>query len=76
MSDYHIGGGLTLLTALDKTDKFAEFLKVRMTRALRNARPDGACHYLLAQLDDYHSYMWRYYKKLALDRPQRMNPGV
>ena len=32
-------------------------------------------HYLLAQLDDYHSYMWRYYKKLAKDRPERMDPG-
>ncbi len=33
-------------------------------------------HYLLAQLDDYHSYLWRYYKKLAKDRPERMDPGV
>ncbi|MCE3224277.1 MAG: hypothetical protein K0S58_2457 [Nitrospira sp.] len=75
MSDYHIGGGLALLTALDKTDKFAEFLKARMTRALETQDPTEL-HYLLAQLDDYHSYMWRYYKKLSLERPQRMNPGV
>jgi hypothetical protein len=75
MSDYHIGGGLALLTALDKTAKFAEFLKARMARALETQDPTEL-HYLLAQLDDYHSYMWRYYKKLSLERPERMNPGV
>jgi uncharacterized protein YbaP (TraB family) len=75
MADYSMGGGLTLLTALEKSDKFAEFLKTRMTQALETQDPTEL-HYLLAQLDDYHSYMWRYYKKLATDRPERMNPGV
>ncbi|CBK40102.1 protein of unknown function [Nitrospira defluvii] len=75
MADYPIGGGLTLLTALEKNGKFAEFLQTRMTQALETQDPTEL-HYLLAQLDDFHSYMWRYYKKLASDRPERMNPGV
>ena len=54
MSDYHMGGSLALLTALDKTTKFADFLKDRMTRALETQDPTEL-HYLLAQLDDYHS---------------------
>jgi NAD-dependent SIR2 family protein deacetylase len=61
MADYPIGGGLTLLTALEKNGKFAEFLQTRMTQALETQDPTEL-HYLLAQLDDYHSYMWRYYK--------------
>jgi len=28
-------------------------------------------HYLLAQLDDYHSYMWRYHKRLHAERGER-----
>lgn len=75
MSDYQIGGGLRLLTAVEKTESFADFLKIRMVRALETEDPTEL-HYLLAQLDDYYSYMWRYYKKLANDRPERMNPGV
>ena len=70
-----IGGGLRLLTAVEKTDAFGEFLKTRMVRALETEDPTEL-HYLLAQLDDYYSYMWRYYKKLAKDRAERMNPGV
>ncbi|MET0516831.1 MAG: hypothetical protein ABW047_16060 [Nitrospiraceae bacterium] len=75
MSEYHIGGGLRLLTALEKTEQFAAFLKARMTPALETQDPTEL-HYLLAQLDDFHSYMWRYYKKLAAERPHRMNPDV
>lgn len=75
MNEYQIGGGLRLLTAVEKTEAFAEFLKTRMTRALETEDPTEL-HYLLAQLDDYHSYLWRYYKKLASDRAERMNPGV
>jgi hypothetical protein len=75
VNEYQIGGGLRLLTAVEKTEAFAEFLKTRMTRALETEDPTEL-HYLLAQLDDYHSYLWRYYKKLSQDRPQRMNPGV
>ena len=75
MSEYHIGGGLRLLTALEKTEQFAAFLKTRMTPALETQDPTEL-HYLLAQLDDFHSYMWRYYKKLAAERPHRMNPDL
>ena len=75
MNEYQIGGGLRLLTAVEKTDAFGEFLKTRMVRALETEDPTEL-HYLLAQLDDYYSYMWRYYKKLAKDRAERMNPGV
>src|SRR5215813_176376 len=75
VNEYQIGGGLRLLTAVEKTEAFSEFLKTRMTRALETEDPTEL-HYLLAQLDDYYSYMWRYYKKLAKDRAERMNPGV
>ena len=59
MNEYQLGGGLNLLTALGKTDAFAEFLNTRMIRALETEDPTEL-HYLLAQLDDYHSFMWRY----------------
>jgi len=75
MKEYQIGGALSLLTAVDKTASFGDFLKARMVLALETEDPTEL-HYLLAQLDDYHSYMWRYYKKLAKDRAERMNPGV
>ena len=75
MGEYQIGGGLKLGTAIDKTRAFSEFLVQRVIRALETEDPTEL-HYLLAQLDDYHSYMWRYYKKLAKDRAERMNPGV
>jgi hypothetical protein len=75
MNEYQIGGGLRLLTAVEKTDAFAEFLKARMVRALETEDPTEL-HYLLAQLDDYYSYMWRYYKQLAQTRSKRMDPGV
>lgn len=75
MPDYQLGGGLRLLTAVEKTESFSDFLRGRMVRALESEDPTEL-HYLLAQLDDYHSYMWRYYKKLAKDRAERMNPGV
>lgn len=75
MNEYQIGGSLRLLTAVEKTDAFAEFLKTRMVRAIETEDPTEL-HYLLAQLDDYHSYMWRYYNKLAQTRSERMDPGV
>jgi len=75
MNGYQLGGGLSLITVLGKTNAFAEFLQARMVRALETEDP-AELHYLLAQLDDYHSYMWRYYNKLAKDRPERMDPGV
>jgi len=70
MSDYQIGGAVKLVTALEKTRAFAEFLQQRMTRALETQDPTEL-HYLLAQLDDFHSYMWRYYKKLETERGER-----
>lgn len=72
MSDYQIGGAVKLVTALEKTQAFAEFLQQRMTRALETQDPTEL-HYLLAQLDDFHSYMWRYYKKLQTERGERSN---
>lgn len=74
MTNYQIGGGLKLLTALEKTQAFAEFLRDRMTRALESEDPTEV-HYLLAQLDDYHSYMWRYHKKLQAERGDRAPLG-
>lgn len=75
MNEYQLGGGLNLVTALGKTNAFAEFSHTRMARAVESEDPTEL-HYLLAQLDDYHSYMWRYYHKLVKDRPERMDPGV
>lgn len=75
MNEYQIGGALKLLTAVEKTEAFAEFLKTRFRRALESEDPTEI-HYLMAQIDDYHSYLWRYYKKLAQERSQRMDPGV
>jgi hypothetical protein len=69
-SKYQIGGNLRLITALEKTQAFADFLKDRMIRALETEDPTEL-HYLLAQLDDYHSFIWRYYKKLHKDRGER-----
>mgnify|MGYP003344378143 CR=1 FL=1 len=75
MSTYQMGGGLKLLTALEKTQAFAEFLQTRMVRALEAEDPTEL-HYLLAQLDDYHSYLWRYHNKLQAERGDRANlPG-
>lgn len=70
MADYQIGGGLKLVTALEKTQAFAEFLQTRLTLALETRDPTEL-HYLLAQLDDFHSYMWRYHKKLQAERGER-----
>ncbi|MGE3151001.1 MAG: hypothetical protein AB7G48_00070 [Nitrospiraceae bacterium] len=75
MGDYQIGGGLRLLTALEKTQAFAGFLQNRLIRAIESEDPTEL-HYLLAQLDDYHSYMWRYYRKLHEERPARVNPDL
>ncbi len=75
MGDYQLGGGLRLYTALEKNKAFSEFLQDRMARALETQDP-AELHYLLAQVDDYHSYMWRYYKQLRTDRGDRLDPGV
>jgi len=73
MSDYQIGGGLRLLTAIEKTQAFAEFLQTRLVQALETEDPTEL-HYLLAQVDDYHSYIWRYYRKLHSERGNRGLP--
>ena len=70
MGDYQIGGGLKLFTAIEKTRGFSEFLRSRMIQALEMEDP-AELHYLLAQLDDYHSFMWRYYKQLRTKRGER-----
>lgn len=75
MGEYQIGGGLRLLTALEKTQALAEFLQTRMARALEAEDPTEL-HYLLAQVDDYHSFIWRYYKKLLQERGDRAMPKV
>ncbi len=75
MDNYQLGGGLRLYTALEKTKAFSEFLQDRMLRALESQDP-AELHYVLAQLDDYHSFIWRYYKKLRTERGERLEPGV
>ncbi len=72
MTEYHLGGGLRLLTAVEKTQAFSQFLQTRMVRAIETEDP-AELHYLLAQLDDYHSYMWRYYNKLHKERGDRLH---
>lgn len=61
-----------MATAVEKTHAFSRFLHTRMARALETEDP-AELHYLLAQLDDYHSFIWRYYKKLQKDRGDRFN---
>jgi hypothetical protein len=51
MGGYQLGGGLSLITVLGKTNAFAEFLESRMVHALETQDP-AELHYLLAQLDD------------------------
>ncbi|MFQ5991833.1 MAG: hypothetical protein ACE5NA_05290 [Nitrospiraceae bacterium] len=70
MAHYQMGGSLKILTALEKTQAFSAFLQDRMVRALETEDPTEL-HYLLAQLDDYHSYMWRYHKRLKELRGER-----
>jgi hypothetical protein len=72
MTEYQLGGGLRLLTAVEKTQAFSHFLQTRMVRALETEDP-AELHYLLAQIDDYHSYMWRYYNKLHKERGDRLH---
>lgn len=75
MGDYQLGGALRLYTALEKSKAFSEFLEARMIRAVESEDP-AELHYLLAQVDDYHSFMWRYHNKLKSERGERLEPGV
>ena len=63
MIEYKIGGPLKQFTALEKTRAVAEFLSTRMVRAVES-NDAVELHYLLATLDDYHGYLWRYYQNL------------
>jgi hypothetical protein len=63
MSEYKIGGPLKPYTAIEKTKGLAEFLATRMVRAVEG-NDAVELHYLLATLDDYHDYLWRYYRQL------------
>jgi hypothetical protein len=63
MSNYKIGGPLKQFTAIEKTKSVAEFLSARMVKALEG-NDAVELHYLLATLDDYHDYLWRYYRQL------------
>jgi len=63
MSDYKVGGPLKPFTAIEKTKDLAEFLATRMVGALES-NDAVELHYLLATLDDYHDYLWRYYRQL------------
>ena len=63
MSDYKIGGPLKPFTALEKTTQIAAFLEDRMAKAIEG-NDAVEVHYLLATLDDYHNYLWRYYRHL------------
>ena len=63
MSEYKIGGPLKPFTAIEKTKGLAEFLATRMVMAVEG-NDAVELHYLLATLDDYHDYLWRYYRQL------------
>ena len=63
MSEYKIGGPLKPYTAIEKTKGLADFLATRMVRAVEG-NDAVELHYLLATLDDYHDYLWRYYRQL------------
>ena len=63
MSDYKIGGPLKPFTAIEKTRGLTGFLATRMVRAIEG-NDAVELHYLLATLDDYHDYLWRYYNQL------------
>ena len=67
MPDYKIGGPLKQFTAVEKTAHMAEFLQARMVKAIES-NDAVELHYLLATLDDYHAYLWRYYRKLEKEQ--------
>jgi hypothetical protein len=67
MEEYKIGGPLKQFTAVEKTTRLAGFLKTRMVKALEG-NDAVELHYLLATLDDYHDYLWRYYRQLEKEQ--------
>jgi len=67
MEEYKIGGPLKQFTAIEKTTQLVGFLKTRMLKALEG-NDAVELHYLLATLDDYHDYLWRYYRQLEKEQ--------
>ena len=67
MSDYKIGGPLKQFIAIEKTRQMAAFLEDRMVKAIEG-NDAVEVHYLLATLDDYHDYLWRYYRHLEKEQ--------
>ena len=67
MSDYKLGGPLKQFTAIEKTKQFAAFLQTRMVKTIEG-NDAVELHYLLATLDDYHNYLWRYYRQLEKEQ--------
>ena len=67
MAEYKIGGPLKQFTATEKTKQLAGFLQTRMVKALEG-NDAVELHYLLATLDDYHNYLWRYYRHLEKEQ--------
>ena len=70
MIEYKIGGPLKQLTAVEKTRALADFLSTRLVRALES-NDAVELHYLLATLDDYHGYLWRYYRHIEKTQASR-----
>ena len=67
MADYKLGGPLKQITAIEKTTQVAAFLQARMVKAIEG-NDAVELHYLLATLDDYHDYLWRYYRHLEKEQ--------
>jgi len=70
MIEYKIGGPLKQLTAVEKTRALADFLSSCLVRALEG-NDAVELHYLLASLDDYHGYLWRYYQQIERTQAAR-----
>src|SRR3989449_5848390 len=70
MSDYKLGGPLKQFTAIEKTKQIAAFLQTRMVKTIEG-NDAVELHYLLATLDDYHNYLWRYYRQLEKEQGDR-----
>src|SRR2546422_11338088 len=67
MADYNLGGPLKQSTAIEKTGQIAAFLRTRMVKAIEG-NDAVELHYLLATLDDYHNFLWRYYRQLEKEQ--------
>ena len=70
MIEYKIGGPLKQFTAVEKTRALAHFLSTRLVNAIEG-NDAVELHYLLATLDDYHDFLWRYYQHLEKTQAAR-----